>query len=263
VNVRPGIEPFYERYLQHQCKYIPKHIAIIQDGNRRFARLQGLKTAEGHSLGADTTERVLDWVHDIGIRNITLYAFSTENFGRDSEEVQTLFGLFKRKFTAVITDERVHRNKIRVQMLGDRSLLPADLLEAIDAAEAATRQYSDYYLNVALAYGGRNEIVYAARSLLTEVKAGLFSPDAIDADAVESHLNRGLHLPPVDLIIRTGNEVRTSNFLPWLANGHESAVYFCAPYWPVFRKIDLLRAIRVYGQRMQLKESEKRARSGC
>ena len=96
--------------------------------------------------------------------------------------------------------------------------------------------------------------MHAARSILDEVKAGLIAPGVIDPETVESHLNRGAPIPPVDLIIRTGNDCRTSNFLPWLANGHESAVYFCAPYWPAFRKIDLLRAMRVYDQRMHLKE---------
>ncbi|MFY1643576.1 undecaprenyl diphosphate synthase family protein, partial [Methanoculleus bourgensis] len=95
---------------------------------------------------------------------------------------------------------------------------------------------------------------HAARSILDEVKAGLIDPATINPMTVESHLNRGAPIPPVDLIIRTGNDCRTSNFLPWLANGHESAVYFCAPYWPAFRKIDLLRAIRVYDQRMRLQE---------
>jgi tritrans,polycis-undecaprenyl-diphosphate synthase [geranylgeranyl-diphosphate specific] len=235
-------------------KHIPRHVAVIQDGNRRFARDQGIQTAVGHRLGADTTEQVLDWACDLGVRHITLYTFSTENFRRDREELASLFALFQEKFRAILRDERVHRNHIRVRMIGDRSLLPDDLLETIDAAEEATREYDDYFINVALAYGGRNEIVHAARSILGEVRRGALAPAAITPDTVESHLHRGAPVPPVDLIIRTGNDSRTSNFLPWLANGHESAVYFCAPYWPAFRKIDLLRAMRVYDQRMRLKE---------
>lgn len=235
-------------------KHIPRHVAVIQDGNRRFARDQGIQTAVGHRLGADTTEQVLDWACDLGVRHITLYTFSTENFRRDREELASLFALFQEKFRAILRDERVHRNHIRVRMIGDRSLLPDDLLATIDAAEEATREYDDYFINVALAYGGRNEIVHAARSILGEVRRGALAPAAITPDTVESHLHRGAPVPPVDLIIRTGNDSRTSNFLPWLANGHESAVYFCAPYWPAFRKIDLLRAMRVYDQRMRLKE---------
>ena len=256
--LRSRIEPLYERYLRWQVKHIPRHVAVIQDGNRRYAREQGLDTAVGHRLGADATEQVLDWACDLGVRHITLYTFSTENFRRDREELASLFALFREKFIAIIRDERVHRNHIRVQMIGDRSLLPDDLLATIDAAEEATRGYTDYYINVALAYGGRNEIVHAARSILGEVRRGAIAPRAITPDTVESPLHRGAPIPPVDLLIRPGNGSRTSNFLPWLANGHESAVYFCAPYWPAFRKIDLLRAMRVYDQRMRLKERAAR-----
>jgi len=252
--LRSGIEPLYECYLKWQVKHIPRHVAVIQDGNRRYAREQGLDTALGHRLGADATEQVLDWACELGVQHITLYTFSTENFRRDSAELESLFRLFREKFTAVLRDERVHRNRIRVQMIGDRSLLPADLLATVDAAEKATRHYSNYFINIALAYGGRNEIVHAARAILDKVRQGAIDPASIDPATVEAHLNRGAPIPPVDLIIRTGNDYRTSNFLPWLANGHESAVYFCAPYWPAFRKIDLLRAMRVYDQRMRLKE---------
>ncbi len=194
---------------------------------------------------------MLEWAREIGVRTITLYSFSTENFNRDHKEVEYLFKLFKEKFTALKTDERVHKNQIRVQMIGDRSMLPPDLLQTIEAAEEATRNYSRYYLNIALAYGGRNEIVHAARKIAASVHDGSISPDEITPQTVEHNLYDGAHLSPVDLILRTGNERRTSNFLPWMANGNECAVYFCAPYWPVFRKIDLLRAIRVYDQRMR------------
>ncbi len=140
-------------------------------------------------------------------------------------------------------------------MVGDRSLLPDDLRAAIDAAEDATKGNTGFFLNIALAYGGRNEIVLAAREILSEVEKNGINPDTIDVHTVERHLHAGKGIPPVDLIIRTGNEYRTSNFLPWLANGHESAVYFCAPYWPLFRKIDLLRAIRIYDQRVPPKRA--------
>jgi tritrans,polycis-undecaprenyl-diphosphate synthase [geranylgeranyl-diphosphate specific] len=250
VILRRLIDPLYERYLRMQCRHVPNHIAIIQDGNRRYAKQMGIDTAKGHRAGADKTEEMLDWAHELGIRHITLYSFSTENFSRDSEEVGHLFTLFKEKFLSVLNDERVKKYKIRVQMVGDRSLLPDDLRQAADAAEEATRDHTGFCLNIALAYGGRNEIVLAAREILGEVGKGGLAPESIDARTVETRLHGGKGLPPVDLIIRTGNECRTSNFLPWLANGHESAVYFCAPYWPLFRKIDLLRAIRTYDQRV-------------
>ncbi len=244
------IDPLYERYLRLQCRHVPNHIAIIQDGNRRYARLFGMDTAEGHRAGADKTEEMLDWAHELGVRHITLYTFSTENFSRDKNEVDHLFVLFLEKFQSILTDERVKKYKIRVQMVGDRSRLPENLLEAIDAAESATRDHTGFCLNIALAYGGRNEIVRAAKEILYGVAQGKIDPAAIDAGTVARYLHGSRGIPPVDLIIRTGNDCRTSNFLPWLASGHESAVYFCAPYWPLFRKIDLLRAIRIYDQRV-------------
>jgi tritrans,polycis-undecaprenyl-diphosphate synthase [geranylgeranyl-diphosphate specific] len=250
VIARTFFESLYETHLRRQYRHVPNHIAIIQDGNRRYAKLFGLDTADGHRAGADKTEEMLDWAHELGIRHITLYTFSTENFSRQNEEVSHLFDLFKEKFMSVVTDERVNRYKIRVQMVGDRSMLPADLLEAITAAEEATTDHTGFHLNIALAYGGRNEIVLAAREILEELEKTGADPGTIDVQTVEEHLHSGKAIPPVDLIIRTGNECRTSNFLPWLANGHESAVYFCAPYWPLFRKIDLLRAIRIYDQRI-------------
>lgn len=251
MRVRTGLEGLYERLLSWQIREVPLHIAIIQDGNRRFARSLGLDAGEGHRAGADTTERVLDWAHEMGVKYITLYSFSTENFQRDSAEVESLFSLFKERFEKIISDERVHRRRIRVRAFGDRALLPPDLLERVEAAEAATRAYSSYFLNIALAYGGRNEIIHAARSILREVMEGAITPEKIDPALVEHYLDDGKYLPPVDLIIRTGNERRTSNFLPWLANGKESAVYFCAPNWPDFRKIDFFRALRLYQQRVR------------
>jgi len=253
--LRPLIEPFYERYLKVQYQHVPNHIAIIQDGNRRYAKMLGIDTPKGHRAGADKTEEMLDWAHELGIRHITLYTFSTENFSRNKEEVAQLFALFKEKFLAILHDERVDKYKIRVQMVGDRSMLPDDLLDAVNKAEKATQDNTGFHLNIALAYGGRNEIVLAAREILSAVANNEVSPDMIDVHMVEQHLHDKKGIPPVDLIIRTGNDYRTSNFLPWLANGHESAVYFCAPYWPLFRKIDLLRAIRIYDQRISVKRA--------
>jgi tritrans,polycis-undecaprenyl-diphosphate synthase [geranylgeranyl-diphosphate specific] len=253
MKLRQLIDPIYERYLKMQYQHVPNHIAIIQDGNRRYAKMLGIDTPMGHRAGADKTEEMLDWAHELGVRHITLYTFSTENFSRNKEEVDHLLALFKEKFLAILSDERVKRYRIHVQMVGDRSLLPPDLKEAVDAAEEATKENTGFHLKIALAYGGRNEIVLAAREILADIENNTTAPDLIDAAMVEEHIHRGKGIPPVDLIIRTGNECRTSNFLPWLANGHESTVYFCAPYWPLFRKIDLMRAIRIYDQRMSVK----------
>jgi tritrans,polycis-undecaprenyl-diphosphate synthase [geranylgeranyl-diphosphate specific] len=260
VILRSLLEPLYERFLRFQCRHVPNHVAIIQDGNRRYAKMVGIDTASGHRAGADKTEEILDWAHDLGIRHITLYTFSTENFSRDQVEVRHLFDLFKEKLNQVVQDERLKKYRIRIQMVGDRSLLPDDLREAVDDAENLTRDHDGFCLNIALAYGGRNEIVLAAREILTEIAAGSLAPDAIGVHTVEQHLHGGKGIPPVDLIIRTGNDYRTSNFLPWLAGGHESAVCFCAPYWPMFRKIDFLRAMRIHDQRAAAKNGGNHGR---
>lgn len=239
----------YEKHLLRNIKNIPRHIAIIQDGNRRFAKEMGLDVAVGHRLGAQTTENVLEWAREIGVRHITLYCFSTENFQRSESELRELFELFAEKAIKAASDERVHKNSIRIQMVGDRNLLPKDLLEKIEKVESLTKNYTEFTINLAIAYGGRNEIVYATRSILKLIREDRIKPDDITNTTIEENLYREVNLPRVDLIIRTGNEKRTSNFLPWLANGNESAVYFCAPYWPMFRKIDLLRGVRLYDQR--------------
>ena len=253
--IRSLIEPFYEFFIMRQCTHIPTHIAIIQDGNRRFARKKGLATAYGHRVGADRTEDVLEWAQQLGIRYITLYIFSTENFNRAGDEVRELFTLFKEKLARIIDDDRVHRYGIRIQMIGDKDLLPEDLRDAVERAESATAHYDTFFLNMALAYGGRNEIVQAARTILGDIRDSRIQHSEISEELLEEYLyGKNISIPPVDLIIRTGNECRTSNFLPWLANGHESAVYFCAPYWPMFRKLDMLRAVRVYSKRMEMAE---------
>lgn len=253
--IRGLIEHVYEYLISKQVTHIPQHIAIIQDGNRRYAKKKGLATASGHRAGADRTEEVLEWAQELGIRHITLYTFSTENFSRSDEEVQNLFTLFKEKLSRISIDERVHKYGICIQMIGDRDMLPEDLRGAVEQAEAATAHYDNFYLNMALAYGGRNEMLRATSKILNDIKNNKIKKEDITPDLFEENLyGKNVTLPPVDLIIRTGNECRTSNFLPWLANGHESAVYFCAPYWPMFRKLDMLRAIRVYSERQDMKK---------
>ena len=247
----------YERLLTNEVleKPLPKHIAIIMDGNRRYAEKKGEETLTGHSLGADTLERALDWGKELGIQQLTAYAFSTENFNRTDEERKYLLNMMKKKFEQICSDERVHRNRVRVKLVGDLSLLPPELLEAVRLAEKSTEEYDEYFLNVAIAYGGRQEIVDTAKTIAERIKNGELKSEEITPDTISDHLyaSSGPVQTDVDLIIRTGGENRTSNFLPWQASGNECAAYFCAPYWPEFRKIDFLRAIRTY----QTRETEK------
>jgi len=239
----------YERLLLDQivAGETVEHVAIIQDGNRRYARQRGLTTALGHSLGAKTPDRVSDWCLELGIKHLTLYAFSTENFKRDEEEKRYLFDLIRRKFEDLGKSEKIHKNKIRVRAIGKVEMLPVALQEEIRRTEEITRCYDRMFLNVALAYGGQRELVDAAQSLARAVRAGSISARDVSEELIARHLypQDDIPVPKVDLIIRTGGDFRTSNFLPWQANGNECAAYFCAPYWPEFRKIDFLRAVRV------------------
>lgn len=251
MSLRSFAESVYARRLRRSLRYIPLHVAIIQDGNRRYAKAHGKDTAFGHRLGADTTERVLDWMSELGIRHITFYAFSTENFKRPEDEKAELLRLFIEKFGSLVEDPRVYDNEINISVIGDRSLLDPVLLEKVEAAEEATRNHSRYFVHFALAYGGRNEIVTTARKIVAGVNAGRLSPEEITPELVTDLMYPSIPMPPVDLIIRTANDRRTSNFLPWLANGNESAVCFCTPTWPEFRYVDMLRALRTYDERMQ------------
>ena len=248
-NVLGPIYSLYEKALKQQILDggSVEHVAIIQDGNRRYAMQRGFSRALGHSLGARTSELVADWCLELGIKHLTLYAFSTENFGRDEGEKRYLFDLIRAKFSQLCSSEKIHRNRVLVRAIGRIEMLPKDLQEEISRVEEATRDYKEMYLNIALAYGGQRELVDAARALARAVKAGRVRVEDVNEELIAGHLypQDGMSVPEVDLIIRSGGDSRTSNFLPWQANGNECAAYFCAPFWPEFRKIDFLRAIRV------------------
>lgn len=234
-----------------------EHVAVIQDGNRRFARSMNLPKSDGHSLGARTTEMVCDWCIELGIKHLTAYTFSTENFSRSMIEKQDLFELIARKLDELASSEKTHRNRVRLRAIGRIEMLPDFLRDAISRAEGATRDYDGMYMNVALAYGGQCELVDAARALARDVVAGSVRSDEVDEEVVGRYMypHRDTPVPKVDLIIRTGGESRTSNFLPWQANGNECAAYFCAPFWPEFRKIDFLRAVRTAQARKEIKST--------
>ncbi len=223
-----------------------EHIAVIQDGNRRYAAKHNMPTTSGHRLGAETTEKIADWCLELGIKHLTVYAFSTENFNRSESEKREIFNLIAEKLLELCRSEKIHRNRIRVRAIGRIDMLPEDLQNAVKEAEQATAVYNRMYFNIALAYGGQYELVDATRAMARDLRAGRIRADEVDEDTVSRYLypTAETPVPKVDLIIRSGGEIRTSNFLPWQANGSECAAYFCAPYWPEFRKIDFLRAIR-------------------
>ena len=256
-RVRRLLDRTYERLLEREIDGAPTHVAVIQDGNRRYASERGDETVDGHREGARTTEALLRWCDELGIEELTLYAFSTENFERPPEEREKLFELIERKLREFADAERVHEGEVRIRAIGETDRLPDRLREAIDHAERRTSGYDRLQLNIALAYGGRAELLGAARDVASAVEAGDLGPSDINAGEIERRLDEG-PARDVDLIIRTGGDERTSNFLPWHANGNEAAVFFCTPYWPAFSKTDFLRAIRTYESR---EESWRRTRA--
>ncbi len=244
----------YERLLAQEVARgtVPRHAAVIMDGNRRYAGRMKKVTHFGHSRGADTTEKVIDWSWEAGIEQLTIYAFSTENFNRSEDETEALFDLIGLKFDEMCEDERTHARRMRVRVIGDTSKVSSSLQKSIETVESVTRNYDGFHLNVAIAYGGRQDIVQAVQEIANKVHKDELELDEITESTISEHLYPagGCAVPNVDLIIRTGGDTRVSNFLSWQANGNECAAYFCAPFWPEFRKIDLLRSIRVYQSRM-------------
>jgi len=227
---------------------MPKHIGIILDGNRRWAQKHMMPKWLGHLFGADKAEQVLEWCHDLGVETVTLYVLSTENLQREAEELKMLMEIVEERLKRLLRDERIHRYKIRVKGIGRVELLPASIKRLLEDIEKATESYSTHFLNIAIAYGGRAEILDVVRKIAQEVKEGLMDPSEIDQQTFEKHLYTS-HLPnpEADLIIRTSGEERLSGFLLW--QGAYSELVFLDVYWPDFRKIDLMRAIRTYQKR--------------
>ncbi|GAA0646130.1 polyprenyl diphosphate synthase [Salarchaeum japonicum] len=254
--LRRRLRAGYERLLSREVDGAPEHVAVIQDGNRRYARERGGEATDGYQAGARTTEEMLDWCADLGVEELTLYAFSTENFERPEEQQEHLFDLLTEKLHEFADADRVHDRRVRVRAIGETDRLPPRVQHAIAYADRRTRGYDGFTLNVALAYGGRAELLGAARDIAHAVQSDDLTPDDVTVDEIQARLHPA-RVRDVDLIIRTGGDERTSNFLPWHANGSEAAVYFCAPYWPEFSKIDFLRGIRTYQAR---EKSWQRAR---
>lgn len=247
-TLRRSFEQLYAQVLETELGELPSHVAVIQDGNRRYADTRGVETRKGHRAGADTTESLLRWCDELGIEEVTLYAFSTENFQRPPDEREALFDLIAEKLREFADAANVHDNEVRIRAIGNTDELPDRVQDAINYADERTEGYDRLYLNVALAYGGRAELLEATREIARRVDAGELDPAAVDTETIDDALGDG-PTQSVDLIIRSGGDERTSNFLPWQANGNEAAVYFSAPFWPEFSRVDFLRGLRTYGHR--------------
>jgi len=237
------------KILQDIKQYpIPHHLAIIMDGNRRFAKEQGINTVEGHKLGGEKLADVMEWCKETGIKILTVYAFSTENFQRSQKETTALMDLFVTNFYKLLSEKRIHQNKIRIRVFGQLSLLPPTVQKAAQEAMKSTKKYDSYFLNLAIGYGGREEIIQAIKKIAGDVKKEKLDINSINTNTMSSYLYTS-DLPDPDFVLRTSGEERLSNFLLWQLAYSE--LYFSDVYWPAFKKTDFLQAIRTYQQRQR------------
>jgi short-chain Z-isoprenyl diphosphate synthase len=237
----------YARRIAAQLDHaaMPKHVGVIVDGNRRWARAYGAKTAQGHQAGADKIQHLLGWCEEVGVEVVTLWLLSTDNLNRPSDELAELLRIIEGT-----VDDLAATGRWRLQPVGALDLLPAATSERLKLAADSTREVSGISVNVAVGYGGRREIADAVRSLLHQQAARGTSieelAEILDVEHIAEHLYTAGQ-PDPDLVIRTSGEQRLSGFLLW--QSAHSEFYFCEAYWPDFRKVDFLRAMRTYSER--------------
>jgi undecaprenyl diphosphate synthase len=222
----------------------PKHVAIIMDGNGRWARQHGLPRIEGHRRGAEAVKRCLKAAQESGVTQLTLYAFSVENWNRPQDEVDALMNLLDR-FLQEQLPELIKR-KIRLRVIGRYRELPKTVQERLREAEAATEQFGTYTLGLALNYGSRTEIVDAARAIAEAARAGALEPDRLNYDTLSQYLYTG-GMPDPDLVIRTSGECRLSNFL--LLQSAYAEIYLSRVLWPDFNEAEFKKALDEYASR--------------
>lgn len=222
----------------------PKHIAIILDGNRRFAKKLGLKPWLGHEYGVKKLNQFLEWCQELGIKELTLYSFSTENFSRTKQEKDFLFNIFKKEFNNMKHREDIFKNKIRINVIGRLHMFPKDIQKSIKEIMEKTKNHNNFIVNFAMAYGGRQEIVDSIKKIAQLIKSNKISLSSIN----ENTITKNLYLPrEPDLVIRPGGELRTSNFLTW--QSVYSEFVFLDKLWPEFTKGDLIKCIEEFNKR--------------
>lgn len=230
--------------MSDEQQTVPRHIAVIMDGNGRWARKRGMPRVFGHRQGAETVRRVVEAAAEAGVQYLTLFGFSTENWSRPQEEVQELMGLLRYYVRSNVAE--LHKNGVRLRVIGERERIERDVLDIIEQAETLTAGNTRLHLTIAFSYGARQEIVLAMRKLAEDVQAGKLAPEDIDISTVGNALLTA-DLPDPDLLIRTSGEQRISNFLLWQIAYAE--LVFTDTLWPDFGKSDLDEAIRIFQSR--------------
>ncbi|XP_055608074.1 dehydrodolichyl diphosphate synthase complex subunit DHDDS [Uranotaenia lowii] len=244
--VRESNLSWYHRWVVKVLKAgpVPNHVAFIMDGNRRFAQKEKIAKAEGHSKGFDKLSETLQWCQDIGIREVTVYAFSIENFKRTKEEVDTLMSLAREKFKKLLEErDKLHERGICIRIIGNTNMLPLDIQHLLAEAVLLTKNNTNAFLNVAFAYTSRDEMAHSIRTVAEGVAEGKLHHDDID----EHLLSRCMytkHCSEPDLLVRTSGEVRLSDFLLWQSGS--AVIYFTETLWPEFNVWHLFGAVFYY-----------------
>ncbi|MDZ7796221.1 MAG: isoprenyl transferase [Candidatus Marinimicrobia bacterium] len=222
----------------------PQHVAVIMDGNGRWAKKRGLPRMMGHNEGVKTVREIVTASAEAGIKYLTIYAFSKQNWNRPEDEVSSIMSLLLKTTKKEISE--LHRNNVRLKIIGDKNDLPAEARSVLDEGEELTKENSLLTLVVAISYGSRDEILRAVRDLTEEAARGDLKPEDIDKALFESRLDT-CDIPDPDLIIRTSGEYRISNYLLWQSAYAE--YYFAEEFWPDFHRQEYYRAIKTYMQR--------------
>jgi tritrans,polycis-undecaprenyl-diphosphate synthase [geranylgeranyl-diphosphate specific] len=241
---------FYERKLESQIRKdpLPNHVAIILDGNRRWAKYHFLASKGVHAIGADKAEQLLTWIYDLKIKITTLYVLSIENLDRDKKELDDIYNLLGIKLEKLYNDSRIHEREMKIKAIGNINALPQSIKDILFKLEKDTNHYDLTFLNIAIAYGGQQELVDAIRKIALDVEKRELKISEITEQSIDSYLYTShLPQPEPDLILRTSGEKRLSGFLLW--QSAYSELVFMDVFWPEFRKIDLMRAIRTFQRR--------------
>jgi tritrans,polycis-undecaprenyl-diphosphate synthase [geranylgeranyl-diphosphate specific] len=241
---------FYERKLESQIRKdpLPNHVAIILDGNRRWAKYHFLASKGVHAIGADKAEQLLTWIYDLKIKITTLYVLSIENLDRDKKELDDIYNLLGIKLEKLYNDSRIHEREMKIKAIGNINALPQSIKNILFKLEKETNHYDLTFLNIAIAYGGQQELVDAIRKIALDVEKRELKISEITEQSIDSYLYTShLPQPEPDLILRTSGEKRLSGFLLW--QSAYSELVFMDVFWPEFRKIDLMRAIRTFQRR--------------
>lgn len=223
---------------------IPHHIGFILDGNRRFAKLKGLKPWRGHTAGANKVHEILDWCFESGVKELTLYSFSMQNFYRPTYEVKKLMEIIEHELTQLLSDPRVESRQVRVMVIGHKDMLPRKTQQVITEIEEKTAKHTSFKLNICLAYGGKEEILQAVKKIVKKVAAKVIDINDLSLEQFSKQLQ--LQSEP-DLIIRTGGEYRTSNFLTWQSTYSEW--FFISKLLPEFTRDDFSNILKEYSDR--------------